>query len=290
MSWECIKIKAQPPPTSSFFLTTPHGKLPLPCSTTSQVRNKASSTPFFLCFLIFLCTKLRTWDSTYMQFPTKMLNATSKAILSRVPSKTLEKPGENCYEKIPPPSFLPWAKRAWQHDLFQKYSSMLHVKTSIFWSNFQLPSAHTQLSIMQDLRGTAQVKAESTKSRALNKWSIIKSSLLSNTFFFFLINVLKSTWLLTLVWHKDSSLVSGCLSSMFSTSRLAPNITLSLFLNSHNFNSMRSSIPQQTDARGWGLISARIQPPGPLWGTITRKAEWVLGNGAPELPQPTSGS
>lgn len=70
----------------------------------------------------------------------------------------------NCYEKIPPPSFLPWANKAWQHYLFQKYSSILHFKTSIFWSNFQLSAAHTQLPTMRDLRGTAQAKPESTNS------------------------------------------------------------------------------------------------------------------------------
>lgn len=55
-------------------------------------------------------------------------------------------------------------------------------------------------------------------------------------------------WLLTLVWHKDRSLVSGCLSNMFPRPRLAPNIMLSQFFSSHNFNSAPALSNQMPEA------------------------------------------
>lgn len=152
----------------------------------------------------------------------------------------------------------PWANKAWQHSLFHKPFSVPHLKTHF---------GHIYTSLMHTL-SSSQCKASGgrPKSKLMVQIATGSKSLhpaYSSTLFLFQI-CSKTHRPLTLVWHKESSLVSGGLSNMFPRSRLAPNSTLPPFLSSHNFNSKQGSSPQQTDARGWGLTSACFLPPGPL--------------------------
>lgn len=76
--------------------------LSLPRSTTSRSEKKFKT--IFPSFLNFSLYKLQTWNSTYLQLRTKMLNVTFKATPDRIPSKTLKKPGgRTAMRKIPPP-------------------------------------------------------------------------------------------------------------------------------------------------------------------------------------------
>lgn len=90
-SWK-YKIKAQPSSTPSIFLLHSPWKA-LPICTLLPIRSKKNSNQFFLHFLIFFLYKLQTWNSTYLQVRTKILNATSKGTPDRVPSQTLKRPG-----------------------------------------------------------------------------------------------------------------------------------------------------------------------------------------------------